>query len=330
MPRESQSVYTVAKKAGCSPSTVSRVLTNSTRVNPETRSRVLSVMREMKFITRKRVPQIGVLVSNLSGAQLTSYVSQLLRLSMLELVRRNCVIRLLNGEMDDWGQDGNFDAIVSLAYDESVNRLMAKYPAPVISLNNPLARRKIYDIHSDHRQSARIATEYLLSMGHRDIMMICHKRVVGSIGDWGMLERTAAFRETLGRHALRDDRIAYTDCEPVENILLRARADGVTALVVFSENEMRIPYLLGHVMKVRIPEEMSVIMEDLPGVLDLGIPPITAVRQPFERMVAEIMSRLDRILSGEQVSSKPVVFENELVIRGSVARIGDAVRPVNA
>jgi DNA-binding LacI/PurR family transcriptional regulator len=133
-------------------------------------------MREMKFIARKRVPQIGILVSNLSGAKLTSYISQLLRLTMLELVRRDCVIRLLNGELEDWGLDDHFDAIISLAYDESVNRLMSEYPAPVISLNNPLAASCLYEIHSDHRQSARIATEYLLTMGHRNIMMICYKK----------------------------------------------------------------------------------------------------------------------------------------------------------
>ena len=99
-------------------------------------------------------------------------------------------------------------------------------------------------------------------------MMICYKKAVGGIGDWGMLERIAAFRETLERFGLRADRIADTDAEPIDNILRRARADNVTGLVVFSEDEMRIPYLLGHVMKVRIPDEMSVIMEDLPGVLD--------------------------------------------------------------
>ena len=66
---------------------------------------------------------------------------------------------------------------------------MSEYPAPVISLNNPLAASCLYEIHSDHRQSARIATEYLLTMGHRNIMMICYKKAVGGIGDWGMLER---------------------------------------------------------------------------------------------------------------------------------------------
>ena len=327
MSRDSQSIYTVAKKAGCSPSTVSRVLTNSTRVNPDTRARILAAMREMKFIARKRVPQIGILVSNLSGAKLTSYISQLLRLTMLELVKRDCVIRLLNGELEDWGLDDHFDAIISLAYDESVNRLMSEYPAPVISLNNPLAASCLYEIHSDHRQSARIATEYLLTMGHRNIMMICYKKAVGGIGDWGMLERIAAFRETLERFGLRADRIAYTDAEPIDNILLRARADNVTGLVVFSEDEMRIPYLLGHVMKVRIPDEISVIMEDLPGVLDQTIPPITAVRQPFARMIAEIMTRLDKILAGDREPAEPVIFENELIIRESVSRIGDALRP---
>lgn len=328
MTKESQSIYTIAKKAGSSPATVSRVLTNSARVSPQTRSRILSVMREMKFIARKRVPQIGVLVSSLSGAKMTSYVSQVLRLAMLELVRRNCVVRLINGEEHEWELDDNYDAIVSLAYDESVNRVIAKSPAPVISLNNPLARKKVYDIHSDHRQSAQIATEYFLAMGHRELMMICYKKESGGIADWGMLERTMAFRETLERYGVNSVRIAYTACEPVENILLRAKMEGVTGVLVFSEDALRIPYLLSHVMKMRIPEEMSVIMEDLPGVLDLTIPPITAVRQPFERMITEIMSVLDKVLTGETVAHKPIVFENELVIRGSVARIGDALRPL--
>ena len=161
----SQSIYTVAEKAGCSPSTVSRVLTNSGRVAPEMRARVLAAVRAVNFTMRKRIPLIGVLVSELSGAKLTSYVSQLLRLTMQELVQRNCVIRLLVGDQDDWPAEDNYDVIISLAYNESINRVRALYPVPVISLNNPLEDGGLYEIYTDHRQSARIATEYLLTMG---------------------------------------------------------------------------------------------------------------------------------------------------------------------
>lgn len=323
----SKSIYAVARKAGCSPSTVSRVLTNSARVKPDTRSRILNAMREMKFIARKRVPQIGIVVSNLSGARLTSYVSQLLRLVMLELVKRNCVIRVLNGENRMPENNDNFDAFISLAYDESVNHIVKNSSAPVISLNNPLAAENFYNIYSNHRQSARIATEYLLTMGHRNIMMIGYKKSCGSIGDWGMLERTSAFSETLQRFGRRSDLIAYTNDEPLENILLRARAEGVTGIVAFSEDELHIPYLLSHVMKMRLPEEMSLVMEELPDVLNFTVPPVTAIKQPFPRMIDAIMSRLDKLLAGDHEQCAPVVFNNELVIRDSVARIGEAIRP---
>lgn len=321
----SQSIYTVAKKAGCSPSTVSRVLTNSVRVTPETRARVLAAARAVNFTMRKRIPQVGVLVSDLSGAKLTSYVTQLLRLTMQELVQRNCVIRLLESGQDDWPEEDHYDAIISLAYNESVNRVSSLYSVPVISLNNPLGTGDFYEIYSDHRQSAVLATEYLLTMGHRNIMLICFKKAVGSIVDWGMQERTAGFRETMDKFGLCSEHIAFTDSEPVDNILLRARSNGVTGLIVFSEDELRIPFLLSHIMKLRIPEEMSLIMEELPSVLDYYSPPITAVRQPFERMVAAIMERLDQIFAGDTAPADPVVFHNELVIRESVSRIGNAV-----
>ena len=297
----------------------------SVRVTPETRARVLAAARAVNFTMRKRIPQVGVLVSDLSGAKLTSYVTQLLRLTMQELVQRNCVIRLLESGQDDWPEEDHYDAIISLAYNESVNRVSSLYSVPVISLNNPLGTGDFYEIYSDHRQSAVLATEYLLTMGHRNIMLICFKKAVGSIVDWGMQERTAGFRETMDKFGLCSDLIAFTDSEPVDNILLRARSNGVTGLIVFSEDELRIPFLLSHIMKLRIPEEMSLIMEELPSVLDYYSPPITAVRQPFERMVAAIMERLDQIFAGDTAPADPVVFHNELVIRESVSRIGNAV-----
>ena len=44
-------------------------------------------------------------------------------------------------------------------------------------------------------------------------------------------------------------------------------------------------------------------------------------------MIAEIMTRLDKILAGDREPAEPVIFENELIIRESVSRIGDALRP---
>lgn len=314
---DSQSIYTVASRAGCSPCTVSRVLNNTARVNSETRARILAAMRELKFTARKRVPQIGLLVTGLSGATMTSYVSQMIRKMFLELSKYDLRVKYLDGDNPKLTLTDDFDAIVSLAYNDSVDALAAKVKIPVIAINHPVRHPGVCQIMSDHRQSARIAAEYLLTMGHRKIMLLGFSR-----GSWGCCERVAAFQETMRNCPGAEAHIGITKEEPIDNILLRMRRCGCTGLINFSDDVLlRVPFLLTHVIKMRIPEELSLISEDLPGISEFNTPPLTVVHQPLDKLILKAVESLDIVLRGEAVPSETVVFDNDLVIRDSVRRI---------
>lgn len=312
-----QSIYTVASRAGCSPSTVSRVLNNSARVNPETRDSILAAMRELKFTPRKRVPQIGLLVTGLSGATMTSYISQMIRKMFLELSQYNLLVKYLDGDNPDLTLTDDFDAIVSLAYNDSVERLASKVKIPVVAINHPMRQACFCQIMSDHRQSARIAAEYLLMMGHRRIMLLVFSR-----RSWGCCERIEAFEETMRNCPGAEAHVGITREEPIDNILLRMRRNHCTGLINFSDDVLlRVPFLLTHVMKVRIPDELSVISEDLPGVFEYYSPPLTVVNQPVDKLICQAVKSLEALLRGEPISASTVVFDNELIIRDSVCRI---------
>ena len=246
-----------------------------------------------------------------------SYVSQMVRLVLFELSKYNFMVRYIDGDGPEAISLDDFDAIVSLAYNTKVEALAAQVRSPIVSLNFPIRRPGAFPILSDHRQSARIATEYLLTMGHRKIMLL------GFQGDgWGCRERVTAFLETMRTCRGAEPQTGFTREEPLDNIFLRMRQSGCTALINFAEDVlMRVPFQLTHVMKLRIPEELSLISEDLPGVSPFGIPPLTAVHQPLDKLVLKGVETLGRILHGEPVSETPVVFDNELIIRDSVRRL---------
>ena len=93
-------------------------------------------------------------------------------------------------------------------------------------------------------------------------------------------------------------------------------------MINFSDDVLlRVPFLLTHVMKVCIPDELSVISEDLPGVFEYYSPPLTVVNQPVDKLICQAVKSLEALLRGEPISASTVVFDNELIIRDSVCRI---------
>ena len=88
---------------------------------------------------------------------MTSYISQMIRKMFLELSQYNLLVKYLDGDNPDLTLTDDFDAIVSLAYNDSVERLASKVKIPVVAINHPMRQACFCQIMSDHRQSARIA-----------------------------------------------------------------------------------------------------------------------------------------------------------------------------
>ncbi|MFJ9624820.1 LacI family DNA-binding transcriptional regulator [Streptomyces sp. NPDC101181] len=167
-----------------------------------------------------------------------------------------------------------------------------------------------------HEDGARLAAEHLLARGCRRIVTVS-----GPLDVPASEARLAGFRDTMARHGHRDVPVAegqFTQ-ESGEEAMERLLAQQPDLDGVFAANDLMA---LGacHVLRERgrsVPGDVAVVGFDDSSAALACRPPLTTVRQPVEEMAAE-MTRLllDRLTRPDRPPTS-VIFEPELVVRGS-------------
>ncbi|MFI8004764.1 LacI family DNA-binding transcriptional regulator [Streptomyces sp. NPDC086010] len=167
-----------------------------------------------------------------------------------------------------------------------------------------------------HREGAELATEHLLARGCRRIAAIS-----GPLNVLAAQERLAGFRETMERHGHASAPAVegqFTQ-ESGEAAMERLLAEHPDLDGVFAGNDL-IATGACHVLRDhgrRVPEDVAVIGFDDSSAAVACRPPLTTVRQPVEDMAAEMAGLLlDRLAAPDRPVTS-VVFEPVLVVRDS-------------
>ena len=176
----------VARRAGVSIGTVSRVLNKARNVQPALQQRVITAATELDYrpdslaqgMRSKRTQVIGVIVPDfqnpLSSAAVTGVEEELTRLgytfflanSRYDSVREESILN----EFARRRVDGII-AIVASDKDDATLQRLRKLPMPLVLLEREIARE--FDaVRTDQVAGTYRAARYLLSMGHRRIALV--------------------------------------------------------------------------------------------------------------------------------------------------------------
>ncbi|MGW4536386.1 LacI family DNA-binding transcriptional regulator [Streptomyces chartreusis] len=320
----------VARLAGVSKQTVSRVLNDHPSVRAETRETVLSAMRTLGYrpsrsarsLASGRTRMVGVisfdaarygpasiLTAINTAAQEAGY---LLSSIALDTAEPDTVVEAVN-RLSAEGADG----VIAIAPQLWVGKALAdtRLDTPLIVLENGLDS-DTQQVTGDSRAGARKAVEYLLGLGHRTVWHIAGPTGWTSadhrLGSWqSCLEAAGAAVPT----PLIGDWSADSGYELGRRL---ARRTDVTA--VFASNDQMALGLLHalHEAGRSVPGDISVVgYDDIPEAAHF-LPPLTTVRTDF----AEIGTRslrllLDRLDGTEEPSWTRSLVPVELVIRAS-------------
>jgi DNA-binding LacI/PurR family transcriptional regulator len=324
----------VARVAGVSISTVSRVLTASPLVNAETRVRVQQAMDALEYrpnrVARRlraegpRASLLGLIVPDI----LDRFFAEIVR-GVESVAQRDGYMVFLGNSDEDGAQERRY---VDLMCAESVDGIilppspdiaatvagLARGGLPVVCVDRRLPRAALDTVVADNVHGAHEAVAHLLRVGHRRI---------GFVGGRPQLstsqERLEGYRRALDEHGVAFDPSLVREGDSrqaggreMAGELLRLERPP-TALLV-GNNLMTLGALETiHRMGLRIPDDVAIVAyDDMPWALALD-PPLTAVRQPgFElgRRAAELL--LLRIEDPKR-SAALVMLRPELVVRAS-------------
>lgn len=318
----------VAERAGVSPATVSRVMSNAASVRPAYRERVLRAVAELDYrpnllasnLRRQTTAMIAVVVSDIENPHFT----QMVRAVEDAAYARGYRVLLCNTDETPEKQRAYLDVLAAERVQGII--LVPSNPAPdgigrVLDLGIPVvAFDRLVDepradaVIIDNAEGARRATAHLIDAGHRRIGFVGGHPEIQTAAERaaGYAAATAAaglpalaadggFRLDLGR-AATDDLLAHGD---------------VTALVV-ANNLMTVGALQAiRGRGQRIPDDLALVTIDDPFWAALIDPPLTALAQPVRRMADAAVRLLFERIDGVRDQTRILVFDFELRVRDS-------------
>lgn len=325
----------VAKRAGVSKATVSRVLSGNGYVSQETKDRVFQAIDESGYrpnllarnLATKRTQTLGLVVTNTLYHGV--YFSELLFHAARMTEERGRQLILADGkhsaeeerEAIQYLLDMRCDAIIIyprfLSVDE-MDAIIQDHSQPVMVLNRRLRKNSSHCVWSDHIASSEAAVTQLIKLGHRDIAFI-----TGSLDSPTGIERLSGYKAALAQHQipLRDSLIVEGKWNPASGAAgvstLLARGETFSALVA-SNDDMAIGAIKQlHESGIATPAAVSVIGFDDVAIAPYIVPSLSSVRVPVTEMIKETISRLIFMLDGGDFTSQQN-FAGELILRDSV------------
>lgn len=348
------SINQIAKKAGVSPSTVSRVLNNPDYhcSSEETRDKIWQAAMELNYTPNEaarslklgkklqeenKTYYINVLMTRMDESRTDPFFSELLRIIESEIHKHFCILskvwympvfsddrkcnninieNLINSMYTE--TNGRCDGliIVGKCNSSALKKLNAKYKS-VVSVNRNSTNYEVDEILCDGHKAASIAVNYLISLGHKEI---------GYVGDCQNEARYEGFT-----NALKANNIALTPGYVIET--KQTEAEGYEAMEklihsgccptgIYCANDITAIGMLKALNKYKNLQVVpSIIASD--DIEEAGNcrPMLTTVKLPKKEMGKFAMYLLvDRIKNGHS-SIVRMELEGKLVIRDSCWKI---------
>jgi DNA-binding LacI/PurR family transcriptional regulator len=327
----------VAKVAGVSRATVSRVVNGSPRVSGEVRRSVETAIEQLGYIPNRaarslvtrRSGSVAVVITEPTGRLFSDpFFPRLLRGISGGLSARDQQLILLMPESPadtertaTYLGAGHVDGIlmVSLHGDDPLPDRIARAGIPFVVGGRPLRSPAASFVDVDNRGGARSAVEHLLAAGRRTIATI------GGPVDMGAgVDRLAGYRDALTDAGLAPDPSLETAGDFTQDggaaameRLLAARPD-IDAVFAASDLMAAGAMAVLETAGRRIPQDVAMVGYDDSPVASTTRPRLTSVRQPIEEMGHEMARLLLAAVEGDPIQRR-VILATELVRRASSA-----------
>jgi DNA-binding LacI/PurR family transcriptional regulator len=321
----------VARLAGVSHQTVSRVLNGSDWVAEPTRQRVLRAVEELgyrrnlaaKTLASSRSDVIGVVVVNPnlfgpSGALLgieqaareSGFWVSVASLSRVDAAHMAAAV--------DHFRDQGVDGVAVIAPNQpaldAAEAAVGSCPAVMLTAGEAKSRA-FPSVDVDHELGARLAVRHLAELGHSDIA-----HFAGPAAEFHAQRRERGWREELRERGLTPGRLLRGTWDAASGYDLAqalARRDGSPPTAVFVANDQAAIGALRGLAEagLRVPGDVSVVgFDDVPGVAHLR-PPLTTVRQDLRELGRRAFGLLLGVIGGveqpEHVSLAPALVIRE-------------------
>ncbi len=319
----------VAKRCGVATSTVSRVLSGTKFVAPETRELVMRAMQELNFhrdsharrLARGRSDFLGLVISNIENP----FYPGLIKAFESAALERGFEVLLCSTNYDPARTEHVFRrmienkspgvAVMTSRVDPAMARRLAECGVESVFLDSDGPGLRKSNIRLDYAKGAGEAVRYLHTLGHRRFALIAGPQDRASHANYRRAVESALKKFGLKLQVVEGENDAESGATAAARLL--TVSDLPTAVLCSNDvtalGAMRAFFKCG----LRIPDDVSVIGADDIPFAELAHPPLTTVRIPRERLGALALEMLQTMLTKPRRLGAESVLPTELVIRGS-------------
>lgn len=325
-------IYEVAREAGVSTATVSRVINDRRHVREATRQKVEQAMDRLGYVANRqarglaggRSKVIGLLVYDFGS----SYFSQLIKGIDAAVTSIGYDLMLYTTHAQREREARHAAELASGPVDGLIIVLAVDIRSYVDRLHHQRMPFVLLDYDSDvpgttfitaaNRQGARDAVEHLIGLGHRRIGLI-----TGTSGTSSARERLAGYRDALREADIEHDRRLVVKGDFLEDRgheamrQLLSLDDPPTAVFTSADTAAFGALRAIREAGLQVPDDVSVVgFDDIPE-SSLVTPPLTTVRQPLREMGATAVRLLQRLMDEPDATPRRTELATELVVRES-------------
>jgi len=322
----------IARRAGISPSTVSRVVNGKNYVNSKKREQILSLIEETGYVPN-RAARSMVLKRSFTVGIIMPDTFNMFQRQLFSIIERH---------LESFGYHTLFFFVSFDGQSEEacLNRLKAEMPDGIIMLHeikNPLFYEYIQStrlpvvtttfhypginaIHVNEEQASRDAVNHLVSLGHRRIMMIS-----GEGFTFGR-QRADGFFQALVEADIPWEKnwiifvrnyTAEFGMYGMRELLLREGKNSFTALFAATDELAIGAIRVLNDEGLRVPEDVSVVGFDDIDIAKYMNPRLTTISQPLTEMGEKTAAALHHQISGNNAVKDELTLPYKLVIRES-------------
>ena len=329
----------VAKKAGVSITTVSRILNNddSFNVSKITKEKVLKVIKQLNYGRKKnknRISQSNISVIKCFDEKIENEDPYFVSLKInLENMLKKKVSKVKFFDLEEieklikYNEISNFSLTDAVIFIGETSKEKLKF---FKSLNENIICVDVYDtdnitdyIKFDMRNSVEIVLNYIFKLNHKKIgLLVGRNKVVKNLVDF----REKYFKEIMVKNGLyREEYLQIGDFSMESGYIMMKEIlkleDRPTAVFCGNDSIAMGAYKAIRENKLKIPEDISIIGFNDLKLSQYSIPPLTTIKIDTKLIAQETVNSLIELLEGKRDYHKKVFLPIELIERESCQRI---------
>lgn len=331
MDKQTITIYDVAREAGVSMATVSRVVNGNPNVKPTTRKKVLEVIDRLDYrpnavargLASKKTTTVGVIipdVTNLYFSSLARGIDDIATMYKYNIILANSdendqkEVQVLNTLLAK-----QVDGVIFMGNDitEELRAEFSRSRTPVVLAGTVDPDEQVGSVNIDYESATKDSVEYLINNGHKKIAFVSesHNDPINGI-----------YRLNGYKKALEEASIAYDEDLVIQSEYTYKVGEAVydqiakldATAAVIADDELSVGVLNAALDRgVKIPEDFELITANNSMLTKITRPQLSTVVQPLYDIGAVSMRLLTKMMNKEEVDEKTVILPYKIDYQGT-------------